>query len=130
MTENISRSWSMKTKFGLSVERFDKAAKRESGPFAWIVFNVISKYLPSTLSLIRSSVWGLEDLQVRRLQRAVTENDRVYLMRVPSPGSLPPLLAFSMVKPLAMSKVLDVSKEKTFANLVPDSSVICSFQVH
>ncbi|KAM1007740.1 hypothetical protein EV1_004234 [Malus domestica] len=130
MTENISRSLSMKTRFGLSVERFDRAVKRESGPPAWIIFNVVSKYLPLTLSLMRSSMWGPDDLQVRRLQRAVKENDRVYLMRVLSPGSLPPLLAFSMVKPLAMSEVLDVSKEKTFASLVPDSSVRCSFQVH
>ncbi|TQD88586.1 hypothetical protein C1H46_025843 [Malus baccata] len=130
MTENISRSWSMKTRFGLLVERFDRAAKRESSPPAWIVFNVVLKYLLSMLSLMRSSMWGPEDLQVRRLQRAMKENDRVYLMRVPSPGSLPPLLAFSMVKPLAMSEILDVGKEKMFASLVPDSSVRCSFQVH
>ncbi|KAK4763463.1 hypothetical protein SAY87_012901 [Trapa incisa] len=58
----------------------------------------------------------------RNLERAVKENDRVYLMRVPSPGSLPPLPAFSMVKPLAMNEVLDASKEKLFASLVPDSS--------
>ncbi|KAM1846818.1 hypothetical protein ACFX15_010638 [Malus domestica] len=58
----------------------------------------------------------------RNLERAVKENDRVYLMRVPSPGSLLPLPAFSMVKPLAMSEVLDASKEKMFASLVPDSS--------
>lgn len=58
----------------------------------------------------------------RNLERAVKENDRVYLMRVPSPSSLPPLPAFSLVKPLAMSEVLDASKEKMFASLVPDSS--------
>ena len=34
----------------------------------------------------------------RNLERAMKENDRVYLMRVPSPTSLPPLPAFSMVK--------------------------------
>ncbi|KAJ1382915.1 BRO1 domain [Sesbania bispinosa] len=58
----------------------------------------------------------------RNLERAVKENDRVYLMRVPSPSSLPPLPAFSMVKPMAMYEVLDASKEKMFASLVPDSS--------
>lgn len=58
----------------------------------------------------------------RNLERAVKENDRVYLMRVPSPSSLPPVPAFSMVKPLAMNEVLDASKEKLFASLVPDSS--------
>lgn len=58
----------------------------------------------------------------RNLERAIKENDRVYLMRVPSPSSLPPLPAFSMVKSMAMSEVLDASKEKMFASLVPDSS--------
>ncbi|OMO68182.1 hypothetical protein CCACVL1_20034 [Corchorus capsularis] len=58
----------------------------------------------------------------RNLERAVKENDRVYLMRVPSPSSLNPLPAFSMVKPMQMNEVLDASKEKLFASLVPDSS--------
>lgn len=58
----------------------------------------------------------------QNLDRAVKENDRVYLMRVPSPSSLQALPAFSMVKPMAMSEVLDASKEKMFASLVPDSS--------
>ncbi|XP_061365022.1 vacuolar-sorting protein BRO1 [Gastrolobium bilobum] len=58
----------------------------------------------------------------RNLERAVKENDRVYLMRVPSPSSLPPLPAFSMVKPMAMNDLLDASKEKMFVGLVPDSS--------
>ncbi|KAE9589396.1 hypothetical protein Lal_00000594 [Lupinus albus] len=58
----------------------------------------------------------------RNLERAVKENDRVYLMRVPSLSSLPPLPAFSMVKPMAMNELLDASKEKMFASLVPDSS--------
>ncbi|XP_019095280.1 PREDICTED: ALG-2 interacting protein X-like [Camelina sativa] len=56
------------------------------------------------------------------LDRAVKENDRVYLMRVPSPSSLSPLPAFSMVKPMNMTEILDASKEKMFAILVPDSS--------
>ncbi|XP_031263625.1 vacuolar-sorting protein BRO1-like [Pistacia vera] len=58
----------------------------------------------------------------RNLERAMKENDRVYLMRVPSPSSLPPLPAFSMVKPMSINEVLDTSKEKMFASLVPDSS--------
>ncbi|KAG2321340.1 hypothetical protein Bca52824_014553 [Brassica carinata] len=52
------------------------------------------------------------------LDRAVKENDRVYLMRVPSPASLPPLPTFSMVKPMNMTEILDASKEKMFAILV------------
>uniref|UniRef100_A0A5B7AJN3 Putative ALG-2 interacting protein X-like n=2 Tax=Davidia involucrata TaxID=16924 RepID=A0A5B7AJN3_DAVIN len=58
----------------------------------------------------------------RNLERAVKENDRVYLMRVPPTSSLPPLPAFSMVKSMSMNEVLDASKEKMFASLVPDSS--------
>lgn len=58
----------------------------------------------------------------QNLERAVKENDRVYLMRVPSTSSLQALPAFSMVKPMAMSEVLDASKEKMFSSLVPDSS--------
>ncbi|GLT91903.1 hypothetical protein SLE2022_097650 [Rubroshorea leprosula] len=58
----------------------------------------------------------------RNLERAVKENDRVYLMRVPPPSSLSPLPAFSMVKSMQMNEVLDASKEKMFASLVPDSS--------
>ncbi|CAA2998311.1 ALG-2 interacting X-like [Olea europaea subsp. europaea] len=58
----------------------------------------------------------------QNLERAVKENDRVYLMRVPSASSLPPLPTFSMVKPVPMNEVLDASKDKMFASLVPDSS--------
>ncbi|KAL2542452.1 Endosomal targeting BRO1-like domain-containing protein [Abeliophyllum distichum] len=58
----------------------------------------------------------------RNLERAMKENDRVYLMRVPPASSLPPLPTFSMVKPMPMNEVLDASKEKMFASLVPDSS--------
>ncbi|KAL0326939.1 UNVERIFIED_CONTAM: Vacuolar-sorting protein BRO1 [Sesamum angustifolium] len=58
----------------------------------------------------------------RNLERAVKENDRVYLMRVPPASSLAPLPTFSMVKPLPMNEVLDASKEKMFATLVPDNS--------
>lgn len=64
----------------------------------------------------------LEANLTRNLERAVKENDRVYLMRVPPASSLAPLPAFSMVKSMPMNEVLDASKEKMFASLVPDSS--------
>ncbi|KAK4373333.1 hypothetical protein RND71_008717 [Anisodus tanguticus] len=56
------------------------------------------------------------------LERAMKENDRVYLMRVPPASSLTPLAAFSLVKPMQMDDILDASKEKMFASLVPDNS--------
>ncbi|KAI3817244.1 hypothetical protein L1987_11033 [Smallanthus sonchifolius] len=56
------------------------------------------------------------------LGRAMKENDRVYLMRVPPVSSLPSLPSFSLVKPMNMNDVLDASKDKMFASLVPDSS--------
>ncbi|KAL2324167.1 hypothetical protein Fmac_023225 [Flemingia macrophylla] len=71
---------------------------------------------------ILDAIGKLEANINRNLERAVKENDRVYLMRVPSASSLPPLPAFSMVKPMAMNEVLDASKEKMFASLVPDNS--------
>lgn len=58
----------------------------------------------------------------RNLERAMKENDRVYLMRVPSSSSLPPLPAYSLVKSMPMNEVLDASREKLFTSLVPDSS--------
>ncbi|KAA8532612.1 hypothetical protein F0562_032572 [Nyssa sinensis] len=68
------------------------------------------------------SINKLETNLNRNLERAVKENDRVYLMRVPPASSLPPLPAFSMVKSMPMNEVLDASKEKMFASLIPDSS--------
>lgn len=58
----------------------------------------------------------------RNLERAMKENDRVYLMRVPPASSLSPLPAFSLVKSVPMAEILDASKEKMFTSLVPDSS--------
>lgn len=58
----------------------------------------------------------------QNLERAVKENDRVYLMRVPAASSLTSLPAYSLVKSMPMGEVLDASKEKMFASLVPDSS--------
>ncbi|KAD4983096.1 hypothetical protein E3N88_19767 [Mikania micrantha] len=71
---------------------------------------------------ILDSINKLETNLKANLERAMKENDRVYLMRVPPASSLPPLPAFPMVKPLNMNEVLDASKEKMFASLVPDSS--------
>lgn len=56
------------------------------------------------------------------LERAIKENDRVYLMRIPPPNSLGPLPAASLVKSSNLADVLDATKEKMFAGLVPDSS--------
>eukprot|EP00250_Pteridium_aquilinum_P010073 c19135_g1_i1 orf=271-2889(+) len=56
------------------------------------------------------------------LERATKENDRVYLMRVPSEASLGPLPAASLVKSTNLADILDASKEKMFTRLVPDSS--------
>ncbi|KAL5726652.1 bck1-like resistance to osmotic shock [Ranunculus cassubicifolius] len=58
----------------------------------------------------------------RNLEIAVKENDRVYLMRVPAASSLTSLPAYSLVKSMPMNDILDASKEKMFASLVPDNS--------
>ncbi|GMP83587.1 hypothetical protein CsSME_00037443 [Camellia sinensis var. sinensis] len=71
---------------------------------------------------ILDAINKLEGNLNRNLERAVKENDRVYLMRVPATSSLPPLPAFSLVKSMPMNEVLDASKDKMFASLVPDNS--------
>nr|XP_043623772.1 vacuolar-sorting protein BRO1-like [Erigeron canadensis] len=71
---------------------------------------------------ILEAISKLETNLNRNLERAMKENDRVYLMRVPPASSLQPLPAFAMVKPLNMNEVLDASKDRMFASLVPDSS--------
>jgi len=58
----------------------------------------------------------------RNLERAIKENDRVYLMRVPAADSLPPLIGAALAKSTPVSEVFDASQEKMFAGLVPDSS--------
>ncbi|XP_010243760.1 PREDICTED: ALG-2 interacting protein X [Nelumbo nucifera] len=68
------------------------------------------------------SVTRLEANLNRNLERAVKENDRVYLMRVPAANTLLPLPAASLVKSTPMNDILDASKEKMFASLVPDNS--------
>ncbi|XP_076947296.1 vacuolar-sorting protein BRO1-like [Bidens hawaiensis] len=71
---------------------------------------------------ILDAINKLETNLKTNLDRAMKENDRVYLMRVPQASSLQPLPAFAMVKPLNMNEVLDASKDRMFASLVPDSS--------
>ncbi|KAL3338586.1 hypothetical protein AABB24_027622 [Solanum stoloniferum] len=68
------------------------------------------------------AITKLEASSNLNLEQAIKENDRVYLMRVPPASSLPPLAAFSLVKPMQMNDILDASKEKMFSSLVPDNS--------
>ncbi|TMW90338.1 hypothetical protein EJD97_015881 [Solanum chilense] len=68
------------------------------------------------------AITKLEASSNLNLEKAIKENDRVYLMRVPPASSLPPLAAFSLVKPMQMNDILDASKEKMFSSLVPDNS--------
>ncbi|KAL3693041.1 hypothetical protein R1sor_006692 [Riccia sorocarpa] len=68
------------------------------------------------------AVTKLEGNVNRNLERANKENDRVYLMRVPQVEALPPLPTAVLVKSTPQADVLDASKEKMFAVLVPDSS--------
>uniref|UniRef100_A0A7N0V9M5 BRO1 domain-containing protein n=1 Tax=Kalanchoe fedtschenkoi TaxID=63787 RepID=A0A7N0V9M5_KALFE len=82
----------------------------------------VKKSSKGAAAQLLDAIAKLEGNMTRNLDRAVKENDRVYLMRVPSPGSLPPLPAFSLVKPMPMNDVLDASKERLFASLVPDNS--------
>ncbi|KAG6707096.1 hypothetical protein I3842_06G014500 [Carya illinoinensis] len=82
----------------------------------------VKKSSKGAAAQLLDAIHKLEANLNRNLERAIKENDRVYLMRVPSPSSLPPLPAFSLVKSMAMNDVLDASKEKMFASLVPDSS--------
>ncbi|XP_039134717.1 vacuolar-sorting protein BRO1 [Dioscorea cayenensis subsp. rotundata] len=73
-------------------------------------------------AVLLDAISRLESNMNVNLERAVKENDRVYLMRVPAAGSLTSLPAASLVKPVPMADLLDASKDKLFATLVPDSS--------
>ncbi|XP_008776264.2 vacuolar-sorting protein BRO1-like [Phoenix dactylifera] len=68
------------------------------------------------------AVSRLESNVNRNLERAMKENDRVYLMRVPAASSLSALPGASLVKPMPLGEVLDASKERLFPGLVPDIS--------
>ncbi|KAK8969076.1 hypothetical protein KSP40_PGU012994 [Platanthera guangdongensis] len=67
------------------------------------------------------TVSKLESKMNFNLERAMKENDRVYLMRIPSSFSLSTLPAASLVKPTPMEDVIDASKDRLFMNLVPKS---------
>ncbi|KAK9276718.1 hypothetical protein L1049_006254 [Liquidambar formosana] len=97
----------------------EEIARLKSGISA---LSEVKKSSKGAAAQLLEAVSKLESNLNRNLERATKENDRVYLMRVPSPSSLPPLPAFSMVKSMPMNEVLDASKEKMFASLVPDSS--------
>ncbi|CAI9296838.1 unnamed protein product [Lactuca saligna] len=79
-------------------------------------------YPRGTSQQILDSINKLETKLNINLDRAMKENDRVYLLRVPPVNSLPPLPAFSLVKSMNMNDVLDASKVKMFSTLVPDNS--------
>ena len=53
------------------------------------------------------SVSKLEQDLNRSLERAVNENNRIYLMRIPAAKSLSPLPSASLVRPASTSEVLD-----------------------
>ncbi|XP_057952975.1 vacuolar-sorting protein BRO1-like, partial [Malania oleifera] len=97
----------------------EEIARLKSGISA---LSEVKKASKGAAAQILDAINKLEANLNRNLERAVKENDRVYLMRVPSPNSLPPLPAISLVKSMPMNEVLDASKEKMFSTLVPDSS--------
>ncbi|KAL6911738.1 hypothetical protein ACP4OV_000543 [Aristida adscensionis] len=57
------------------------------------------------------SVSRLEQDMSQSLERAVSENNRIYLMRVPAAKLLAPLLAASLVRPASLSEILDAKTE-------------------
>ncbi|XBJ08940.1 hypothetical protein VPH35_014117 [Triticum aestivum] len=69
------------------------------------------------------SVNKLESNMKTNLERAMKENNSVYLMRVPEAGTLGALPAASLVKSTSLAEVLDASNERLFSSLVPDGSM-------
>ncbi|XP_051188501.1 vacuolar-sorting protein BRO1 [Lolium perenne] len=65
----------------------------------------------------------LESNMKTNLDRAIKENNSVYLMRVPDAATLGALPAASLVKSSSLAEVLDASKERLFSSLVPDGSM-------
>eukprot|EP00850_Spirogloea_muscicola_P022347 SM000289S10413 [mRNA] locus=s289:127673:133488:- [translate_table: standard] len=86
------------------------------------VISEVKKNSRGVVGPLVDAVSKLEVAVLRNLERANKENDRVYLMRVPSNDTLPPLPAATLVKSFPMTDVLDASNEKMFVGLVPDSS--------
>ena len=76
------------------------------------------------LQPLMDSLYKLEGNVGRTLQRAESENDRVYLMRVPAFGSLPPIAAALLVSAShgAVQEMVDATGERLFEGLVPDGS--------
>jgi programmed cell death 6-interacting protein len=57
------------------------------------------------------SVSRLERDMNQSLERAVSDNNRIYLMRVPAAKLLAPLPAASLVRPASLSEILDAKTE-------------------
>ncbi|KAJ1702105.1 hypothetical protein LUZ63_001884 [Rhynchospora breviuscula] len=76
-----------------------------------------AKGAPSSLL---EAVSKLENKMNQKLEKAVKENNQVYLMRVPPVSSLPELPA-AVLAQSASVEGLDISSETLFANLVPES---------
>ncbi|KAJ3706525.1 hypothetical protein LUZ61_010230 [Rhynchospora tenuis] len=71
-------------------------------------------------SCLLEAVSKLENKMNQNLEKAVKENNQVYLMRVPPVGSLSELPAAVLAQPASVEG-LDISNETLFANLVPES---------
>lgn len=80
------------------------------------------KYSRGVAQPLLDAVNKLETKMTSNLERAIKENEQVYLMRVPDASSLVALPAASLVKPMPLAEVLDASKEGLFSRLVPDNS--------
>jgi programmed cell death 6-interacting protein len=81
------------------------------------------KAAKGVVASLLDAVSKLETSINANLERATRENDRVYLMKIPSVTTLGPLPSASLVKPTNMAEALDASKEKMFTRLVPDTSM-------
>lgn len=111
--------------YRFSLELHDKEEIAEEIARLKIGLNALSdakKSVKGVAAPLLDAVSRLDSQMNQNLERATKENDRVYLMRVPSASSLMSLPAASLVKPVSMAEVLDASKERLFSNLVPDNS--------
>ncbi|KAJ3680330.1 hypothetical protein LUZ60_016608 [Juncus effusus] len=78
-----------------------------------------AKYAPSSLLDATSK---LEFIMKQSLEKAIKENNQVYLMRVPPVSSLSELQGAVLAQHISISDSLDISDETIFSNLIPDSS--------
>ncbi|MCO5575286.1 hypothetical protein L7F22_029086 [Adiantum nelumboides] len=74
------------------------------------------------MSPLLETVSKLEATINSALEKAIKENDQVYLMRIPLEVSLAPLPVGSVVKATNLADILDSSKGMMFAKLAADSS--------